>query len=102
MNGNGEKEMGVALLGSTAAFGIWSSCNPSYFTINRFGVREGNKDDAKDIRFGMLVGLVLTGLTAGAIWALYGDKGKMPAAVTAGTGLALYGSYEYILRRNGR
>jgi len=91
---NGES-IGLSLLGSISAFSIWSSVNPSFFTIKAFATPEKEKD----IKFGMNVGLVLNLVLSAALYIAYPKKGTVPAMVTAATGIFLWVSYERMLKK---
>jgi hypothetical protein len=90
--------IGIALLGSISAFSIWSSVNPSFFTLKAFT----KPDHEGNIRFGMKVGLGLTIVLAAALYLGYGKKGQWPAIFTAITGGGLYFSYDHMLKKSLR
>jgi hypothetical protein len=94
-NNHGRKEqIGLSLLGSISAFSIWSAVNPSFFTIKAFTTKE----QEKNVRFGMNIGVVLTLALAAALWFAYGKKGLAPALLTAGTGIGLWFTYRHMLK----
>ncbi len=90
------EQAGLGLMTITGAFGIWSASNSSIFAVKNWAKDEETK---KNARTGMNMGLVaITGLSLGS-WLL--TRKPWIAVATMGTGIALYGYYEYLLRSNG-
>lgn len=96
LGGMDGQSVGLALLGSTSAFSIWSAANPSVFTVSQFST-EQSKENA---RLGMNIGLGLDVALSVGIWLAYGKKGLIPALLTGATGVGLYALYEHLLARN--
>jgi len=57
----GKLGVGLLLVGTLA--GLWSAFNPSFFTIRKFGQREGSEVDRRDLRMGYW----LFGISAAAV-----------------------------------
>lgn len=93
-NGNGGT-IGLALLGVISEFSIWSALNPSYYTIKAFLKPE----QIPNMRFGMDLGLVLTGVLSAGLYLAYGKKAALPALITAGTGAGLWISYDQMIKK---
>lgn len=94
-----KEEIGVLLLGTTSAWGIWSATNPSTYTILKFG---DVPEDIPRIRTGMNVGLLSILATSAGIWMLYGKRGHIPAIATALTGVGLYVWYDKKLKEKSK
>ena len=58
MKGPAQIGLGLLLVGTLA--GLWSAFNPSYFTIRKFGYREGTEEDRQDLERGFQM-FALTG-----------------------------------------
>lgn len=88
----------IALFGLTAlgAFGIWSACNSSGFTVAEF-VKDA--DSAQKCRTAMYVGLAMCILLGVSIYIVFKDIISGLAPIIAGLGLFLW--YEWILRGKG-
>jgi len=61
-------KLGLALMTVGTIGAIWSSVNPSYFTIKKFGVTE---DDKKLIYQGMAIAAFLIILLLVGIWLVF-------------------------------
>lgn len=96
LGGMDGQSVGLALLGSTSAFSIWSAANPSVFTVSQFSTEQSKKN----ARLGMNIGLGLDMALSAGIWLAYGKKGLFPAVLTGATGLGLYLLYEHLLANN--
>lgn len=83
--------LGLSLLSAEAAFAEFSAVNPSWFTISRFGIREGSANDVNDIRNGLILGAGITSAMAAALALVFGKNGYVPALIhaTVGVGMAL-------------
>lgn len=88
--------VGLALLGSTSAFSIWSAANPSVFTVSQFSTEQSKKN----ARLGMDIGVGLCAALSAGLFLAYGKKGVLPAILTGATGAGLYLLYEHLLSRN--
>lgn len=88
----------IALFGLTAlgAFGIWSACNSSGFTVAEF-VKDA--DSAAKCRMAMKVGLGMCCVLGVVIYIIFKDLSSALAPVVAGAGL--YAWFEIILRQKG-
>ena len=87
-------DIGIALLGITGAFGVWSAMNTSPVGTVQFG-----KDNPKVAYQGMNLGLAVIGAMAGGIALHYGKSG-IPAALATGlTGAGLWVWYHHMLRK---
>lgn len=93
-NGNGAT-IGLSLLGVISEFSIWSALNPSYFTIKAFL----KKEQVQNMRFGMDLGLALTGVLAAGLYLAYGKKATIPALATGATGVGLWLSYDQMIKK---
>lgn len=90
------EQAGLGLLTITGAFGLWSATNSSIFAMKNWAIDEQSK---KNARAGMNMGLItIVGLSAGSYML---TRKPWIALATMGTGIALYGYYEYLLRSNG-
>lgn len=98
--GNGET-LGLTLLSAEAAFAEFSAVNPSFFTISRFGIREGTAADIQDIRNGLWIGAGITGVMALALALVFGRKGYVPAIVHAAVGGGMALLYNQTLASEG-
>ena len=95
-NGNGTKQdIGLALLGISSAFGIWSALNTSPVGTVQFAT--SNPTVAYQ---GMNWGLgVILALSAG-VGLYYGKKGAIAALTTAGTGVWMWIWYDNLIREH--
>lgn len=94
-DGKNGGQIGLTLLGTISAFSIWSSTNPSYFTIKAFLKPE----QVANMRFGMDLGLILDAILAAGLYFAYGKKATLPALVTAATGAGLWISYDQMIKQ---
>ena len=88
--------IGLALLGVSNSFAIWSAANPSVFTVSQFSTEQSKKN----ARMGMNLGLALDLALSAGLYFAYGKKGTIPALLTAASGAGLYALYEYLLSIN--
>lgn len=63
-----KQDIGLALMTVGTIGAIWSSVNPSYFTIKKFGITE---DDKTLIYQGMAIGIVLIIVMLLGIWMVF-------------------------------
>lgn len=90
----GRKEaLGYTLLAIPSAFGIWSAINTSLFSSIKLGVREGDCEDIRHIKFGLDVGLGLVLAFSGGLVLAFKKDGIIPAIGAAATGIGLYALY---------
>jgi len=90
---NHKQDIGIALLGVTSAFGIWSAMNTSPVGVVAFAA------DHPGITYrGMNVGLVLIGILSAGIALYYKQKGTAAAAATAATGVGLWLWYDHLIK----
>jgi hypothetical protein len=61
-------KLGLALMTVGTVAGIWSSVNPSYFTIRKFGVTD---DDKRLIYEGVLIAIALIVVTLVGVWMVF-------------------------------
>ena len=95
-NGNGTKQdIGLALLGISSAFGIWSALNTSPVGTVQFAI-----NNPKVAYQGMNWGLgVILALSAG-VALYYGKKGAIAAGTTAATGVGMWMWYDRLIKEN--
>lgn len=95
-NGNGTKQdIGLALLGISSAFGIWSALNTSPVGTVQFAI-----NNPRVAYQGMDWGLgVILALSAG-VGLYYGKKGAIAAVTTAATGIGMWMWYDRLIKDN--
>jgi hypothetical protein len=93
---NGTKQdVGLALLGISSAFGIWSALNTSPVGTVQFAV-----SNPKVAYQGMNWGLgVILALSAG-VGLYYGQKGAIAAITTAATGVGMWVWYDNLIKEH--
>lgn len=90
---NHKQDIGIALLGVTSAFGIWSAMNTSPVGMVTFAV------ERPEVTYrGMNVGLVLIGILSAGIALYYKRKGMAAAISTAATGVGLWLWYDHLIK----
>ena len=92
---NGEQDVGLALLGISSSFGIWSALNTSPVGTVQFAV--SNPTIAyKGMNWGL--GIIL--LTAAGIALYYKRRGYAAALTTAATGVGMWIWYDRLIKEN--
>lgn len=92
-----KQDVGLAMLAISSNFGSWSAWNSSLFTIRTF---VDNKEKLETALVAMNLGL-LTSIAIGAgIYYVYGERSKVAALASIGTGIVLYAAYWWKLKQN--
>lgn len=86
------EQFGLAILTGLSITGIYSSVNPSWFTLRAFAADGPNKAEAVA---GQWISLGLSTLAAAAIWWVFDSF--LAAAVAEAVALALFGIGQYAL-----
>jgi hypothetical protein len=92
---NGKQDVGLALLGISSSFGIWSALNTSPVGTVQFA--SSNPAIAyKGMNWGL--GIIL--VTAAGIALYYKKRGYAAAATTAATGIGMWLWYDRLIQEN--
>lgn len=95
-NGNGKAEFGLAVLSALSVAGIHSAVNPSFFTLKAFARKPEERANAIQ---GLWIGLGLGALASVSVGIVF--KRWIPAIVSAGTAVALFGIGMGAVNSNG-
>jgi hypothetical protein len=94
---NHKQDIGIALLGITSAFGIWSAMNTSPVGMVKFAV------DRPDVTYrGMNIGLLLILALSAGIGLYYKRQGAAAAITTAATGAGLWLWYDHLIKTEAK
>lgn len=63
-----KEKIGLALMTVGTVTAIWSSVNPSYFTIKKFGITE---QDKKLIYQGFAIGIIIIAVMLIGVWIVF-------------------------------
>ena len=92
---NGKQDVGLALLGISSSFGIWSALNTSPVGTVQFAV--SNPEIAYK---GMNWGLAIILVTAAGIALYYKRRGYAAAITTAAAGVGMWIWYDRLIKDN--
>jgi hypothetical protein len=92
---NGKQDVGLALLGISSSYGIWSSFNTSPVGLISFGTDSSKVNVTyKGMNWGLAV---ILAMSAG-IGLYYGKKGYAAAITTAASGIGMWLWYDRLIK----